>query len=378
MPKKIITIIISITLITLLSIGIINIFKYKKNISENSLYDIYVQSNSNLKYVQIKNIKNGYIEYTEPKDIYFQKKGLTMDSMCSVDNKIYCSIYREHNGNALSNKIAVVENGKIKEYIKIKGEHGPNSIISDLNHKKIYPMMVVQPYEYNKNGIPFAEINTVNDTCKKSFSIKGLANGYSIKNNYIYTAVTNGTDYGFKNVPNNYIASINVTNNKINVLTPKGLNFSPLDIKLTPKNKFYMVSDIIPEKQISNPKLSIYNINGQFEKEIKLPPCCNSIEIDKNGLAYINHIGKKIQDTFDGDTITVIDTNTDKIIDTIHGFKGCLDMCIKDNYLFVTNRIGKNITVIDTSTRKKIGNIDLGEGEDINPTNLVVVKNNKK
>ncbi|MDS1005255.1 hypothetical protein P9J83_17460, partial [Clostridium sporogenes] len=73
-----------------------------------------------------------------------------------------------------------------------------------------------------------------------------------------------------------------------------------------------------------------------------------------------------------------IDTNTDKIIDTIHGFKGCLDMCIKDNYLFVTNRIGKNITVIDTSTRKKIGNINLGEGEDINPTNLVVVKNNKK
>ncbi|MDS1003994.1 hypothetical protein P9J83_10855, partial [Clostridium sporogenes] len=71
-----------------------------------------------------------------------------------------------------------------------------------------------------------------------------------------------------------------------------------------------------------------------------------------------------------------IDTNTDKIIDTIHGFKGCLDMCIKDNYLFVTNYIGKNITIIDTNTRKKIGDIDLGE--DVNPTNLVVIKNNKK
>ncbi|ENK1244176.1 hypothetical protein AB2063_002358 [Clostridium botulinum] len=377
MQKKIITVIISITLITLLSIGIINIFKHKKDISEDSLYDIYVQSNSNLKYVQIKNIKDGDIEYTEPRDISFQKHGLTMDSMCSADsNKIYCSIYREHNGDALSNKIAVVQNGKIKEYIKIKDEKGPNLLINDLNHKKIYPMMVVQPYEYNKNGIPFAEINTVNDTCKKSFSIKGVINGYSIKNNYIYTAVGNANDFGFKNIPNNYIASININNNEVDVLTPKGLNVSPLDIKLTPKNKFYIISDIVPEEQISNPKLSIYNINGKFEKEIKLPPCCNSIEIDKNGLAYINHIGKEIQDTFDGDTITVIDTNTDKIIDTIHGFKGCLDMCIKDNYLFVTNYIGKNITIIDTNTRKKIGDIDLGE--DVNPTNLVVIKNNKK
>ncbi|WP_251861400.1 hypothetical protein [Clostridium sp. Marseille-Q2269] len=342
MRKKNLIVIISITLIALLSVCIINIFNHKKDVSKDSLYDIYVQSNSNLKYVQIKNIKNGHIEYSKSKDISFQKKGLTMDSMCYVDNKIYCSIYKEHNGNNLSNKIAVVGNGKIKKYIKIKSEHGPTRLISDLNHKKVYSMMVIQPYEYNKNGIHFAEVNTVNDTCKKSFSIKGEINGYSIKDNYIYTAVIDGTYYGFKNLPNNYIASINVNNNQVKVLTPKGLNFSPLDIKLTPKNKFYMVSDIIPEKQISNPKLSIYNINGDFEKEIKLPPCCNSIEIDKNGLAYVNHIGKKVQDTFDGDTITVIDINT----------------------------------------RKKIGDIDLGkcedEGNDIYPANLVVVKNNKK
>lgn len=249
-------------------------------------------------------------------------------------------------------------------------------MLSDINRNKVYVMMAFQPAVYNVEGNSFLIIDTKKNTIERPFNLKGGFTSYGFKDNLIYTfAFPKGL--GFKNVPDAYIATINRDTYKVNVLTKNGIDICPIDLELAPNGKIYMLSNFNPLKgdNVIEPKISIYNTDGSFVKEIPIDKWCDKLEIDKDGIAYINHIGQENQGTFSGEFITVLDTNRNVVIDKIKGFNGCSCISIKDDYLFVGNYNTGIISVFDIRTREKIGSIELGDT--VKPTKLVVVKGNR-
>ncbi|KNZ70765.1 hypothetical protein Tfer_0444 [Thermincola ferriacetica] len=333
----------------------------------NLKYSLYADNLGDVSYIEIFSLDKGNFKYNV-KQIQLRKKGLNANHIYKVsENKIYCSNYGS-NGEIQKGRIVVLKNGDIINTIKIKDKYGAQDIIFDPGKKKAYVMFILQPAPYNPSGTPFKIIDTEKDEVIKPFSLKGSFYGYDIKGNYIYVCV-DAIDLGYKDVPNNYIASIKRNTQEIKVLTPKGLNFCPTDLKIAPNGKIYMVSSFnnLKYEGCKEPKVSIYNTDGTFLKEIKLDlPDCNKIVINKDGMAYITHNNGGDS----GDTITVFNTNTDKVVGKIKGFSGPAGMAIKDNYLFVSNYNTGKISVVDLKLSKIIGNIKLGEG--VNPSTLVV------
>lgn len=333
-------------------------------------YQLYAYNRGDVHSVEILSISKENVKYNT-KVIELRKKGLNADNIYEVSgNKIYSPNYRTK-GNIQKGKVVVIENGEITKTIKISDKYGAQNTISDIGKKKAYIMFALQPAPYNPQGTPFKIIDTEKDEVIKPFSLKGSFDGYDIKNNFIYACVTS-TDLGYKDVPNNYLVSINRDTQDIKILTPKGLEFSPTDLKVAPNGKIYLVSSLnnLKYEGCNEPKISIYNTNGAFIREVKLDlPYCDKIIINEDGIAYINH--NNAGDF--GDTITIFDTNTDKVIGKITGFNGPSGMVIKDNFLFVSNYNTGKISVVDLKSKETIGSIELGE--EVNPSTLVIFKN---
>jgi len=369
MINKAYYVILSISILAILVFSGCNDYAVDKNqINQNSKYQLYAEIMGDVKYVEISEITKGNIRYSKPKKIELRKLGLLANGIYEVSGKkVYCPNYRTK-GELQKGKVVVLENGKIVKTIKIKNRFGAQNIISDIDKKAAYVMFILQPASYNPAGTPFMMIDTEKDEITKPFNLKGTFYGYDIKDNYIYLTVT-ARRLGYKEIPDEYIASINRDTQEIKILTPNGLDFCPVDLKIAPNGKIYLVSSLNNPKYdgCNEPKISIYNTDGNFVKEVKLDiPYCNKIVIDKTGIAYINHNnGGEL-----GDTITVFDTNTDKVVGTIEGFNGPSAMMIKDSYLFVSNYNSGKVSVVDLKTREVIGNINLGESD--KPSTLII------
>ncbi|HEX9062410.1 MAG TPA: hypothetical protein VF941_19740 [Clostridia bacterium] len=357
MPRKIIFIALSVLLLVLNSCSSNNTLKDIK--SSKPEYEIYAAGeNGVIKYVQIYNLKD--LKYKTPSSINLREIGMYMDDMVAAPiNKVYCSIYRTSDGS-LGKNLCVLKDGEIEKNVKLNSSVGPNSMISDVEKGKAYVLMAVQPASYNPDGNVYNIVDSNNDSWIKPFYMKGYFWGYDIKDNLIYTVVTS-EGLGFQDTPASYIASIDRETQKINILTKSGMKDSGTDIKISPNNDI----DIL-----SGDKIQIYKADGTFVKEIPLGLKCNKMVINKKGIAYICN-DRNNNEPYSGSCVLIFDTNTGKITGKIEGFDGCSSLCEKDGFLFVGNHNTGDVSIIDTSTNKKTGDIHLG---DIPITKLVVCK----
>ncbi|AVX31856.1 hypothetical protein CTH_2316 [Carboxydocella thermautotrophica] len=359
--------VIFITLMTLLNGGCANDNQTSTTNSQPE-FRLYAYDMGNVHYVEVFNLDKQQINY-KVKLINLRKQGLLASDIYQVqEKKFYCPNY-SHKGEIVPGRIVVLNNlGQIIKTINIKDKYGAHDLIVDPEKKLAYVRFILQPAPYNPSGTPFKIINTEQDKVVKPFYLKGSIDGYDISGNFIYVIAT-AAGLGYNDVPNNYIATIDRNTQELKILTPNGLDFCPTDLKIAPNGKIYLVSSLnnLKYEGCNEPKISIFNTDGKLIKEIKLDlPYCNQILINKNGIAYITHNnGGEL-----GDSITIFDTNTDKVISRIKGFSGPTYMAIRDNYLFVSNYNTGKISVVDLKTNQIIGNIMLGE--DVHPSKIII------
>lgn len=357
MPRKTIFIALSVLLLILNSCS--SNITLKDSKSSKPQYEIYAAGeNGVIKYAQIDSLKD--LKYKTPSSIKLREIGLTMDDMVAAPkNKVYCSIYRTSDGS-LGKNLCVLKDGKIEKNVKLNSSVGPNSMISDVEKGKAYVLMAVQPSSYNPDGNVYNIVDSNTDSWIKTFYMKGYFFGYDIKDNFIYTVVSS-EGLGFKGTPASYIASVDRETQKINILTKSGMEDSGTDIKISPDNDIYI---------LSGDKIQKYKIDGTFVKELPLGLECNKMVINEKGIAYICNAHNN-NEPYSGSCVLIFDTSTGKITGKIEGFDGCSSLCEKDGFLFVGNHNTGDVSIIDTSTNKKTGDIHLG---DIPITKLLVLK----
>ncbi len=351
----------------------------KNGISSNNendyLYDLYVYSNGDVISTKIDLINEKTIKHESINNLGFKKKSQIVGTIepSYKYNKVFCSIYRTGSigSGKMGKKLVVLKDGNIDGEVKFENNIGPDRMICDDEKEKLYVLFVLQPSSYNPEGTPMKIVNTSNNQIIKSMNLKGCFSGYDFRDNYIYTTVSSATALGYKDLTNSYLARINRDTNKIDIIN-KDFKYSPTDIKVW-NNKLYMLNNYNPfENEKDEHRILIFDLNGKYVNSVNIEPWSQSMIIDKNDLAYINHIGKVSSGDFDGDTITVFDTNVDKVVGKITGFTGCSGMAIQDDYLFVSNYQDSSISVVDIRSRKIIGNIKLGKGN--RPEKIVVLK----
>lgn len=332
------------------------------NKDKNSKYDIYVDIGGEIGVVQVFSINENKIDYSNMNVIGLKKQGKTVDSIIEVEqNKVYASINSTDN-HKVSNRVEVLEKGKVVKETIFDDKKGSSQMIYDKDNHKVFVMANLARIDVNPNGTPFGIIDSQNDKALNlPFYIKGAIQGYDTDGKNIYVNVVDADKCLYKDVPSRYIMKIDGKDSKVDIFTKNGIDVYARDLKIR-GDYIYIISNgyFQGEKYIPEHKLSILNKKGEIVKNVALDPWANKILIDENGIAYINHRDLDTRLDMKGNSLTMFDTNNNKIIGKIDGFKGPNSMEIKDNYLFVSNATGKSISVIDLSTRKIIGEISLG------------------
>jgi YVTN family beta-propeller protein len=281
-------------------------------------------------------------------------KNLTLLSICkTTSNKVLGTVYHNRTGDGLNNKVVVFKDGEIKKIIDFGKKHGPDYIISDAEKGLSYIGFVLQPARYNPEGTPYYILKE--DVKYKWFALKGSCRTYCIGEENIYAFVTAFKELGYKNIPENYLATINRDTQEVKITNDSiGLPFS-CDYIPNKEEIWTLYSDI---NNNWNSKICIYNKDGTVKKEFNLETIrANRILINKNGLAYISH-GDYMGKANCINAITIHDTNTQKYIGKIDMPKGPMTISEMDNYLFVSNSPSNSVSIIDTSSNKLIYTIE--------------------
>lgn len=316
-------------------------------------YTIYLNLLGNLGVIQIKNIKNGDINYGKPYIINFKEKGMTIADIINSESSIFASVYddKKSGGNGKGNKIAVIKQNQLSRFIEFPHNNGMSYMINDSKKEKAYVMTGVHPKKANPKGTPLVSFNTSSEKKLNTLNIKGILGGYAIKGNYIYLAVFGAKKTGYDEVPNQYIAKLKRDTGEISVLTKINNDTSIRDLAER-DNNLYLLTSTSNHKG----KVDIFNLNGTHLKEINVPSYPFQLKLSEKDNIYVSHIGKN----YDGKKVTIIDTKLNKVTKTINGFNGAGEMKIKDQYLFVSNEGESSVSLVDTKTNELLGKVDFG------------------
>lgn len=367
---------ISVIVMLILLVGCSNDTKEKKwntnedfNRNSNALYDVYVDLSGNLGYIQISKDSNGNL-IDEKKMYYnFKSKSKTLSSIIETSQgEIYGPVNSVSNPK-YSDRIITIKDGKLGEEILLKNVDRPTDIISDLDNHQAWIIGSPSIATVFPNGNPMTIVDVKQDReMKATFPfIKGIVGSFDINNKFIYLSVYGAKKSDYLDVPDSYIMQIDLVNHTTQILSKSDINISGGSLKVAPNNNIYIANNSNDDY-----KVSVFNIQGDLINNIKFEKPVHTMLIDNTGIAYIAHKDKQQMDDFLGETITILDTNTNQVIGEISGLNGPMDMKIVDSYLFVANIKQNSIAVVDLNTKKIVKHIDLS-GE--SPFNLVVLKN---
>lgn len=346
-------------------------FHNKRN--ENALYDIYISVSGNLMYLQINKIKNNTLDYNIVSfDKIKDENKFIGDIAESKDNSVFCVLTSLSNASE-GTKILNYDKGNLKKEISLNKSIPNDEMISDTEKGFGYISYKSATKSGYPNGTPFSVITEKdNKEIEKKLFVKGMVEGYDIKDNYMYINVIQAEKCDYHDVPNNYILKVNRDNLSSKVVLDNK-DTSIVDIKFNSQKNMYLLSNgyYSEGKFVNKSALMVYDNNGKNIKNIKLDSWCSNIVIDHNNIAYISSRDKDGFFDQKGKVITIVDTKKDQVIGQLSGFNGPTNMFIKDSYVFVADTSNKAIQVIYTNTKKVIGKIDLGWF----PEKLVVVKN---
>ncbi|HWP98733.1 MAG TPA: hypothetical protein VN426_17965 [Syntrophomonadaceae bacterium] len=341
-------------------------------VSYNTLskYDIYSSVAGNINLIQVLNIEKNHIQTTQPILIDFKKSDrITGAIALASKDKIYCSVFEEGGKFGNGKRIIALKDGTFCNEIYFKNSAGPGEIINDVERNRAYVCM-------KSKGNPVNIIDTSTDAVVGKMDIKGFMQSFDLNETNIYAAIYGAEKMDYKDVPDCYLLRINRTTGKAEVLPSNNANKFPQDLKISPNGKIYTVNCplLYHTEETKEFKLSVYDLAGNFIKDIMVDPWPYHIAIDTNGIAYISHRGAEELYDDRGSQITVFDTNQDKVISNITGFHGPSDLIIKDHFLFVLNNGSSSITVVDTNSGEIWGSISLGSNTP--PDSLVVLAKN--
>lgn len=269
----------------------------------------------------------------------------------------------------------VIVEGKMESTDTFDNKMLIDNLIVDEEHQLIYYMGTIQDSTQSPKGSPITIVDLNTEEVVDTLYYKGELYGCTMNDKYIYMTILLGQTLGYTDVKEAYIARINRETRAYEIVTKEGLDYGPIDICATNNDTLYTISCINPRKNggVNEPKICKYNSDGKLLCEIEIPLWCEQAVLDEDGLMYINHIGKENMGDYQGQKMTIFDTNTDKIIETVDGFKGCSSIAIQDGYIFVANYLTGDISILDKKTRKAIGSTKLGDTGRLEK--LLIVKN---
>lgn len=322
--------------------------------NDSSKYDIYFNHVGNIGFIQVEAIEKGKIVHGKMK--YMATKNddkMIYKLVNSADNKVYASVRTPGSSNA--NRLIVLKKGEIQKEIVFKDNQKPAEIINDVEKNRVF---VELPQFDGRKGAPVRIVDyTTDEYYDCPFYIKGGISGYGIYGDYIYGA------------SDNHIFKIDRNSLQMKRLSKDYLGYLPNDLGVSPNGKIYITTNghvemIDPDNRATtdfrtDDNLMIYDLNGNFQKKVELKKWCNQIIINENGIAYISHPGKRTDSDYLGETLTIFDTNTERIVKTIDGLNGITTMYLKDGYLFIYTSQKQSITIMDASTYEILGEIPI-------------------
>lgn len=321
---------------------------------DSSIYDIYFNHVGNIGFIQVQSIEKGNIVYGKMK--YMATKNddkMIYKLVNSADNKVYASVRTP--GSSKANRLIVLKKGEIQKEIVFKDNQKPAEIINDVEKNRVF----VELTQINAIiGTPIRIVDyTTDEYYDCPFNIKGNIWGYGILGDYIYAAA------------DTRIIKIDRNSLEMKILSKEYLGSLPKDLGVSPNGKIYITTNghvemIDPDNPDTtdfktDDSLMIYDLNGNFRKKVELKKWCDQIIINKNGIAYISHKGKRTDNDYLGETLTIFDTNTDRIVKTIDGLYGITTMYLIDDYLFIYTSEKQSITIMDANTYEILGEIPI-------------------
>ena len=357
--KKRMVMFISIIFILMLGTSCVKAPDNKATINEIPSYYIYGLSGMDIFVGSISISQDDKVGLIKSEKIDMESIGYLSAIKKISDGNILCAFYgvKEKEGKNLH----VIDNGSIvSSKVFDELEVFSNQII-DEERNLAYLFGRTQDKDTTPKGTPIEIIDLDSKKVIDQLHFKGELYGCSMNDSYIYITVLLGKTYGYNDVEEAYIARINRETREYEILTKDGLDFGPIDIVATNDNTIYTISCINPRKNggVNEPKISKFDEKGNLISEYEIPLWCDHMVIDDEGIIYINHIGKENMGDYEGEIMTVFDTKTDKIIDTIDGFKGCSNIKIAGEYLFVANYLTGDISVLKRKDRKLIGTFSI-------------------
>lgn len=333
-----------------------NFSAQEKNIpyNDSSTYDIYFNHVGNIGFIQVQSIEKGNIVYGKMK--YMATKNddkMIYKLVNSADNKVYASVRTP--GSSKANRLIVLKKGEIQKEIVFKDNQKPAEIINDVEKNRVF----VELTQINAIiGTPIRIVDyTTDEYYDCPFNIKGNIRGYGILGDYIYVAA------------DTRIIKIDRNSLEMKIVSKEYLGSLPNDLGVSPNGKVYITTNghvemIDPDNRATtdfktDDSLMIYDLNGNFQKKVELKKWCDQIIINKNGIAYISHKGKRTDNDYLGETLTIFDTNTDRIVKTIDGLYGITTMYLMDDYLFIYTSEKQSITIMDANTYEISGEIPI-------------------
>ncbi|MCR8846373.1 hypothetical protein NQ117_22055 [Paenibacillus sp. SC116] len=338
-----------------------------KALLNESIYDIYLNTGGNLTVAQVLDIGTEHAKISTPVKIKIRDDGGILHSIESVgDKKIYASIY-DRTGGRSDKRIKVFQEG-VQSNVINTNMTGPNRMIWDEAYGKMYVAYAFTP---KKDGIPMAIIDTKLDKEIGKVMIKGAALFYKLHGDYLYVIVTVANKMGYKDVPDNYILSINRITGQTQIVGSTGKLENPKGLAVNDKGIFVITIKDDPT-DFKTSKLKWYSTSGDLVSEFPLDPGARDIVINNQGTAYISHNDKSVHSDMNGSQITVFDTKNKKLISKLKGFKSPTELVLVDQYLFVLNDRDSSISIVNTNSNKVIETIKMDSG--MFPASLEVIK----
>ncbi|OPZ87706.1 MAG: hypothetical protein BWY74_03335 [Firmicutes bacterium ADurb.Bin419] len=335
--------------------------------NENSKYDIYFNHVGNIGFIQVEDIKKGNIKHGKMR--YMATKNddrMVYKIVSSEGKKVYASVRTP--GSNKANRLIALQKGKIEKEVVFTDNHKPAEVINDVEYNRVFVELTQSNAINLPLGTPVRVVDYATDEYYDcNFYIKGGIFGHDINGDYIYGVSSGAKESLYTDVPDTHIFKIERKTLEMKILSEKDLGYLPRDLKVSPNGKIYITTNghvemVDPENPetttyTSEDSLCIYDLDGNFQKKVNLKQWCNQIIISEEGIAYISHSGKRRDNDFKGDLLTIFDTNTDEVIRTIEGLSGITTMELKDDYLFIYTSEKQSITIMDSKSFEILGEI---------------------
>lgn len=251
-----------------------------------------------------------------------------------ADNLIYATNYGQKIGGK---EISVISYAKVLSSIKLDYNR-PFIIIPDKENRKAY-VSFAPNLDMKDKGLPLAVIDTENNKVLKYIFVSGDISPGTMSKDYIILPLR-GFGNGFFDKPN--IILINRSTQEVSYMFKKGLEVAPVKIDLAPNGKLYILYGL-------KKTLEVYDMDKKsIVDTIKLTGVTTSnMVITDKGKAYISHFDIM---SLEGNAITVIDTNTNKIIKELTDTGGVFGMVYRNGKVITSDYKGLRLRVLNSDT----------------------------